>query len=73
MAEKNIIVDCKFVSNFIIYRKAIEKLIEEGWNEEEVASIFDIADVPIEYLEVPVEVIHQFMALDMMMGEMQDE
>ena len=73
MAEKSIIVDCKFVSNFIIYRKAIEKFIEEGWNEEEVASIFYIADVPNEYLEVPVEVIHQFMALDMMMGEMQDE
>lgn len=68
MTEKNINVDRKFVSNFIIYRKAIEKFLEEGWNEKEVATIFDIADVPIEYLEVPVEFVHQFIALDLMIG-----
>lgn len=68
MTEKNIIVDRKFVSNFIIYRKAIEKFYEDGWSAEEVASIFDLADVSTDYLEVPVEVIHQFIALDSMFG-----
>lgn len=73
MTEKNIIVDHKFVANFLIYRKAIEKLYEECYSAEDVATLFDVADVPTEYLEVPDEVVHQFIALDMMVGEMQDE
>ena len=68
MTEKNIIVDHKFVANFLIYRKAVVKFYEEGWSAEEVASIFTIADVPTEYLEVPDEVIDQFIALDLMFG-----
>lgn len=68
MTEKNIIVDHKFVANFIIYRKAIEKFYEEGYSSEDVASVFDLADVPTDYLEVPVEVVHQFIVLDLMNG-----
>lgn len=68
MTEKNIIVDRKFVCNFMIYRKAIEKFYEEGYSAEDVASVFAVADVPTEYLEVPDEVIHQFLALDLMFG-----
>ena len=69
MTEKNIIVDHKFVANFIIYRKAIEKFYEQGYSAEDVASIFELADVPTDYLEVPTEVIRQFIALDLMFGD----
>lgn len=73
MTEKNIIVDHKFVANFFIYRKAIEKFYEDGYSAEDVATVFGLADVPTEYLEVPDEVIHQFIAINLMVGEMQDE
>lgn len=68
MTEKNIIVDHKFVANFFIYRKAIEKFYEEGYSAEDVATVFGVADVPTEYLEVPDEVVHQFIAINMMLG-----
>lgn len=68
MTEKNIIVDSKFVANFIIYRKAIEKFYEEGYSAEDVVAVFGEADVSTEYLEVPDEVIHQFIAINMMFG-----
>lgn len=68
MTEKNVFVDRKFVCNYMIYRKAIEKFYEEGYSAGDVASVFAVADVPTEYLEVPDEVIHQFMALDLMFG-----
>lgn len=68
MTEKNIIVDSKFVANFFIYRKAIEKFYEEGYSAEDVASVFCEADVPTEFLEVSDEVIHQFIAINMMFG-----
>lgn len=68
MTEKNIIVDSKFAANFFIYRKAIEKFYEEGYSAEDVAVVFGVADVSTEYLEVPDEVIHQFIAINMMFG-----
>lgn len=68
MTEKNIIVDSKFVANFFIYRKAIEKFYEEGYSAEDVVAVFGVADVSTEYLEVPDEVIHQFIAINMMFG-----
>lgn len=66
MTEKNIIVDYKFVCNYMIYQAAVKYLYEHGYTSEMIAGMFTIADVPTEYLEVPQEVIYQFIALDLM-------
>lgn len=68
MTEKNVIVDRKFVCNWLIYRWALEKLKEGGFSTADAATIFAVAEVPEEYFAVPDEVINQFMCLDMMFG-----
>ena len=68
MTEKNVFVDRKFVCNWLIYRWALEKLHEVGYSPVEVAALFAVAEVPEEYFAVPEEVIHQFMAFDLMFG-----
>lgn len=68
MIEKNMIVDRKFVCNWLIYRYALYKLFDKGFSPEEAAALFAEAEVPEEYITAPKEVINQFMVLDLMFG-----
>lgn len=68
MTEKHIIVDRKLVANWLIMRKAIEKYYEDGFDADTIAALFVIAEVPDEYLEVPEEIIRQYIELDNLIG-----